>query len=128
MYISIVRAHELNAFKGKRPQLFEGKIEPNDLCQGAVGDCWLVAAFACASEFPDSIRRMFVTREYNPRGLYKVRLFDPIKKKFVIIVVDDRIPCKKGTKKPRFMSRKFILICLSLSYTYFIHLFLYIVE
>ena len=38
MYISIVRAHELNAFKGKRPQLFEGKIEPNDLCQGAVGD------------------------------------------------------------------------------------------
>ena len=71
---------------------------------------------------------MFVTREYNPRGLYKVRLFDPIKKKFVIIVVDDRIPCKKGTKKPRFMSRKFILICLSLSYTYFIHLFLYIVE
>ena len=38
MYISTVRAHELNAFKGKRPQLFEGEIEPNDLCQGAVGD------------------------------------------------------------------------------------------
>ena len=91
-----------------------------------------MAAFACASEFPDSIRRMFVTREYNPRGLYKVRIFDPIKKKFVIIVVDDRIPCKKGTKKPRFMSRKFILICYYHYHThissYFIHLFLYIVE
>ena len=99
-----VRAHELKAFKGKRPQLFEGEIEPNDLCQGAVGDCWLVAAFACASEFPDAIRRMFVTQEYNPRGLYKVRIFDPVKKKFVIVLVDDRIPCKKGTKKPRFMS------------------------
>lgn len=48
-----VRAQDLDAFKGKRPQLFEGEIEPNDLCQGAVGDCWLVAAFACASEFPD---------------------------------------------------------------------------
>ena len=99
-----VRAPELKAFRGKRPQLFEGEIEPSDLCQGAVGDCWLVAAFACASEFPDAIRRMFVTQEYNPRGLYKVRIFDPIKKKFVIVVVDDRIPCKKGTKKPRFMS------------------------
>lgn len=99
-----VRAHELEAFRGKRPQLFEGDIEPNDLCQGAVGDCWLVAAFACASEFPDAIRRMFITREYNPRGLYKVRIFDPVKKKFVVVVVDDRIPCQKGTEKPRFMS------------------------
>mmetsp|Transcript_7162 Transcript_7162/g.14985 ORF Transcript_7162/g.14985 Transcript_7162/m.14985 type:complete len:472 (-) Transcript_7162:51-1466(-) len=99
-----VRAHDLKAFKGKRPQLFEGEIEPSDLCQGAVGDCWLVAAFACASEFPDAIRRMFITQEYNPRGLYKVRIFDPIKKKFVVVTVDDRIPCKKGTKKPRFMS------------------------
>lgn len=99
-----IRAHELKSFKGKRPQLFEGLIEPNDLCQGAVGDCWLVAAFACASEFPDAVRRMFVTREYNPRGLYKVRIYDPIKKKFVVVIVDDRIPCKKGTKRPRFMS------------------------
>ena len=37
-----VRAHELNSFSGRKPQLFEGKIEPADLCQGAVGDCWLV--------------------------------------------------------------------------------------
>jgi hypothetical protein len=99
-----VRAKDLDAFEGKRPQLFEGKIEPDDLCQGAVGDCWLVAAFACASEFPDCIRGLFVTKEYNPRGLYKVRIFDPVVKKWKIVIVDDRIPCEKGTKKPRFMS------------------------
>lgn len=108
-----LRAHELFASNGtagnhnKPPQLFEGKIEPADLCQGAVGDCWLVAAMACASEHADSIRNMFVTREYNPRGLYKVRLFDPHKKRFVIVKVDDRIPCikpkenKRRTAKPR---------------------------
>jgi hypothetical protein len=99
-----VRAGDLDAFQGKRPQLFEGKIEPDDLCQGAVGDCWLVAAFACASEHPDSIRRLFKTKEYNPRGLYKVKIFDPIKKKFIVVSVDDRIPCEKGTKVPRFMN------------------------
>jgi hypothetical protein len=99
-----VRAQDLDIFKGKRPQLFEGKIEPDDLCQGAVGDCWLVAALACAAENPDSIRRMFSTKEYNPRGLYKVKIFDPHAKKFIKIIVDDRIPCKKGTKVPRFMS------------------------
>eukprot|EP00591_Stephanopyxis_turris_P006129 CAMPEP_0195522422 /NCGR_PEP_ID=MMETSP0794_2-20130614/20596_1 /TAXON_ID=515487 /ORGANISM="Stephanopyxis turris, Strain CCMP 815" /LENGTH=415 /DNA_ID=CAMNT_0040652179 /DNA_START=282 /DNA_END=1529 /DNA_ORIENTATION=+ len=98
-----VRAHELDAFQGKRPQLFEGDIEPDDLCQGAVGDCWLVAAFASAAENPDCIRSLFKTKEYNPRGLYEVRIFDPIKEKFELIKVDDRIPCKKGTKKPRFM-------------------------
>ena len=106
---SIVRAHELNAFKGKRPQLFEGEIEPNDLCQGAVGDCWLVAAFACASEFPDSIRRMFVTREYNPRGLYKVRIFDPIKKKFVMIAFHVR----RARRSLALCHVSFILICFS---------------
>lgn len=100
-----VRAHELDAFKGKRPQLFEGKIEPDDLCQGAVGDCWLVAAMACASEHPDCIRNLFsAVKEYNPRGLYKVKIYDPVNKKFVKVTVDDRIPCKKGTKVPRFMS------------------------
>ena len=33
-----VPAHELESCHGKRPQLFEGEIEPSDLCQGAVGD------------------------------------------------------------------------------------------
>lgn len=99
-----VRAKDLKGISGKRPQLFEGEIEPSDLCQGAVGDCWLVAAIACMAEFPDAIRRLFVTAEYNPRGLYKVRIFDPVKEKFVIVTVDDRIPCKKGTTTPRFMS------------------------
>jgi hypothetical protein len=46
---------------------------------------------------------MVKTKEYNPRGLYKVRIYDPNKKKFVVITVDDRIPCQKGTKTPRFM-------------------------
>jgi len=99
-----VRAHELEMFGGETPHLFEGEIEPSDLCQGAVGDCWLVAALASASEHPDSVRSLFQVREYNPRGRYKVKIYDPLLKKFVYITVDDRIPCKKGTKKPRFMS------------------------
>ena len=40
-----VRAHELVSFEGKRPQLFEGEIEPSDLCQGAVGDWYVILLF-----------------------------------------------------------------------------------
>jgi len=101
-----VRAKDLDMFRDKRPKLFQGDIEPADLCQGSVGNCWLVAALACAAEFPDVVRRMLVTKEYSPRGKYVVRIFDPIEKKFVKVTVDDRIPCKKGTKTPRFMSPK----------------------
>jgi hypothetical protein len=81
----------------------EGDIEPSDLCQSTVGDCWLVAAFASASEFPYTIRHMFLTKQYNPRGLYKIQIFDPQLEKWVIVVVEDRVPCKKGTKQPLFM-------------------------
>jgi len=49
------------------------------------------------------IRHMFLTKEYNPRGLYKIRIYNPQLEKWVVVTVDDRIPCKKGTKSPRFM-------------------------
>ena len=59
--------HVSNRFK-----LYEGKIEPRDLCQGAIGDCWLVAALASASEHPSVIRKAFLTRERNSHGTRNV--------------------------------------------------------
>lgn len=104
-----VRATDIMTGKNKKgeligPRLYEGAIEAADLCQGAVGDCWLVAALACAAEHPGSIRKAFVNREFNPRGRYVVRLFDPEKKMWVSVILDDRIPCRKGTKTPIYMS------------------------
>lgn len=43
-------------------RLFQGKIEPADVCQGAVGDCWLIAAFACLAEFPGAIQKVRTER------------------------------------------------------------------
>lgn len=92
------RAPELAKLEGaEHMQLFQGKIEPADLCQGAVGDCWLVAALACAAEHPETIQRCFVTRFYNPRGIYKMRLFDARNKRWEYITVDDTFPLKNGS-------------------------------
>jgi hypothetical protein len=99
-----VRANELSVvMEGQRMQLFEGKIEPADLCQGHLGDCWLVAAMASLAEHPGAVRNCFLTTEYSDRGKYMIRLWDGRADKWEIITVDDYIPVKKGTKQAIYM-------------------------
>jgi hypothetical protein len=87
-------------------QLFAGGIEPGDICQGALGDCWLLAALAALSEQPHYIRRIFLTGQLNPRGKYNLRLYDPPSRAWITVIVDDRIPCSAGTKRPKFSNPK----------------------
>lgn len=44
-----------------KPALYEGKIEPNDILQGNMGDCYLLSTLAAIAEYPDRIRRIFVS-------------------------------------------------------------------
>eukprot|EP00299_Pterocystis_sp_00344_P019612 c9706_g3_i1.p1 GENE.c9706_g3_i1~~c9706_g3_i1.p1 ORF type:complete len:477 (-),score=94.08 c9706_g3_i1:47-1477(-) len=87
-----VRVEKLAAMKGTKPSLFAGAIEPRDICQGAVGDCWLMSALACMAEFPGCIAKIFETREYSPRGKYTVRLFHAGEGKWHRVTVDDYFP------------------------------------
>lgn len=82
-------------------RLFDG-IEPSDICQGALGDCWLLAAFAALTEKPFLIQNAFVTRSFNPRGKYIIRLFDTGEKKFKNIEVDDYVPCDSRSGLPKY--------------------------
>mmetsp|Transcript_41231 Transcript_41231/g.94847 ORF Transcript_41231/g.94847 Transcript_41231/m.94847 type:complete len:476 (-) Transcript_41231:138-1565(-) len=89
-----------NSFPGSsRMQLFQDKIDSRDICQGALGDCWLLAAMACCAEHPGCINTVFRSKERNPRGKYRLRLFDGVQKRWVNIVVDDHIPINKGKYK-----------------------------
>ena len=91
--------------EGQKPmQLFSGRIEAKDLVQGGLGDCWLVAALAVMAEHPAAIRACFRESEISPRGKYHVRLYDGRKGAWETVVVDDYIPCDKGTKDPYFMT------------------------
>ncbi|KAJ9516711.1 hypothetical protein QJQ45_027147 [Haematococcus lacustris] len=79
-----------------------GDIHPNDICQGQLGDCWLMSACACLAGQRGAIQRCFLTREYNAYGKYKVRLFDGARTSWSTVVIDDWIPCSRQTGQPVF--------------------------
>ncbi|CAE7764178.1 DEK1 [Symbiodinium pilosum] len=87
-------------------ELFEGGIDAADLLQGALGDCWLIAALASVADRSEILQQAFLTHCYDPRGKYKIRLWDQVRSKkgsqWVVVVIDERIPCHAGTLNPRF--------------------------
>jgi len=98
-----VRVNELSEGAEKPMVLYQGKIEPRDCVQGALGDCWFVAALACLSEHPGAVKKLILNGEASTRGKYRVKLYNGRKKKWEVITVDDYIPVFKGTKRAMYM-------------------------
>jgi calpain-15 len=72
-------------------EIFSGNIEPNDIKQGMLGDCWFMSALASLAERPQLIRRLFLKDRVNDEGIYRVRLCK--NGEWVIVTVDDYFPC-----------------------------------
>ncbi len=74
--------------------LISDGVSHHDVCQGALGDCWLLAACACLAERgPALLKRLFLTREVDPHGKYRIQLYDDRVADWVTLVVDDWVPC-----------------------------------
>ena len=91
---------------GVRLKLFEGGVEPKDVAQGGLGDCWLISALACMAEHEGLLRTCFITQEFNERGKYQVRLYDGRVGKWTVVTVDDSMPVNKETNKLLFAQPK----------------------
>lgn len=78
-------------FMRGRPRLFEYGIDPNDIRQGVLGDCWFLAAISSLAENPALVRRLFITKEYNEFGIYQLRICK--NGEWVVVTIDDYIPC-----------------------------------
>ena len=44
---------------GEEPQVFTDGIEPGDVFQGTLGDCYFLTVISMAAEFPDRIHHLF---------------------------------------------------------------------
>ena len=78
-------------------RLFVGGIDPADIDQGVLGNCWFLAAIACLAEFPDKIMDIFrhpvsakIGQKERKIGAYRITL--NINGWWKVILVDDFLP------------------------------------
>lgn len=81
------------------PKLIWGKaklfnhIEPNDISQGNLGDCWLLCALAGMAEFPGLIQSCFRETTLHPHGKYHIKIWDGTI--WHAVVIDDYVPSER---------------------------------
>jgi calpain-15 len=69
-------------------------LEPKDIIQGSLGDCYFLSSISSLVEYyPELLSELFLF-DINPSGMYVVRLFND--GEWSSIVLDDRFPCVYG--------------------------------
>ena len=94
--------------------VFDARIEPGDIKQGGLGDCWFLCALASLAEFPDLVtvssknhfivsclnfvicKKLFYieSKSVSGAGVYKVRFCK--NGQWQTVTVDDQFPCIEG--------------------------------
>jgi hypothetical protein len=89
-----------------------GDVDPEDVTQGQVGDCWLLSAISALAEFDGAVKRLFAKTEGDitemPRAapnFYTVTLYDLPSWQQVDVVVDERLPASPDNKGQLLASR-----------------------
>ncbi|CAJ1423215.1 unnamed protein product [Effrenium voratum] len=81
-------------------QIFSDDVQPSDINQGCLGDCWFLAALAAMAEQPRLIQGLLAKNkaQHNQWGVYEVSCFKNGQP--TTIIVDDFFPCSPNTGKP----------------------------
>ena len=63
-----------DAFKDEDGYTLFGKdgITPQDMRQGAIGNCWFISAASALSEKPGRLEKVFLNTEMSTSGIYAV--------------------------------------------------------
>jgi hypothetical protein len=72
------------------PELFLDGIEPDDMQQGELGDCWFCQAVAAiAQQNPQRLEDLFLQKKYCQYGVYCLKLF--VDNNWYFVVIDDYV-------------------------------------
>ena len=77
---------------GAVAKVFAGGVEPDDINQGELGDCYLLSALSVLAEVDGSVQQLFVAHKQNDsHGVYVVRLC--VRGHWREIILDEMVPC-----------------------------------
>lgn len=74
----------------------DSDLNPTDIVQGRVGDCYFLSAVAALIRKTERIPRLFPNCDLNSNGVYMAQLM--FKGILQEVVVDERFPVIKGSK------------------------------
>ena len=61
-------------YRGEDYTVYEEPLSPNDIMQGQLGDCYFLSAIAAIGEWKNRIKKLFLTRDISPHGIFCVAL------------------------------------------------------
>eukprot|EP00736_Rhodelphis_marinus_P002744 Rmarinus@m.9918 len=78
-------------------EIFKDGIEPGDVIQGQLGDCWLLGALSVLGTRPKLLENLFVSTKHGKKyGIYCLKIYK--EGAWVDVIIDDVIPCGPGGK------------------------------
>jgi calpain-15 len=90
------RISKISADKKVEADVFVGGIDPDDIRQGEIGDCYLLGALGVLATQPKLVRNLITPQRLSPNGIYQIKLF--ISGKWETIIIDDFLPVDKRGK------------------------------
>jgi calpain-15 len=77
----------------KNPVFIGEQIDPGDILQGRIGDCYFLSAIAGLAEYDHRIKAIFPNLDINKNGIYMARVLH--RGVLMEVIVDDYFPVSK---------------------------------